>query len=162
EQRAGGGNHSTFTSREILGGIEAERHSVARSIPIFVGSSDRAAFKARARGMGSIFDDVNIPAPGQFPDRVHLARQSTEMHRYDGACPASNALLDSMRRDVAVGPDIGEYGLSADMEDCVHGSAKRQRARDDLVAGTNIQAGQGQMKRRRSGIDSKRMIRSDV
>src|SRR5689334_10121574 len=65
-------------SSEIFYRIKTEAGGIAHR-------SSAAALVTSAVGLGGIFDNAKIVAPGDFKDRIHVCRLSVQMYRDDGS-----------------------------------------------------------------------------
>src|SRR5579864_8619876 len=131
-------NHASFSRSEVLGGIEAESYGIAPGGKGCRSGSDRPAFIESPDRVCGVFDDVDASLTSKCPNRIHLARQSREMHRQNRARATRDTLLHIDRIDVAIEPDIGKHWGRPDVENGVHCRAESYWRRNHFVAGTDL------------------------
>ena len=100
----------------------------------------------RSDGMRRVLNHEQPVAAREFPDRVHVTRQSPQVHGHDRSCPRRDPVRDRLRIDVAVGPDVGEHRRGADVEDGVDRRTEGEWGRDYLVAQADVQSSEREVK----------------
>jgi hypothetical protein len=94
---------AAFDRRQVLVGVEAERHHVAEL-------ADALAAPRRAERLRRVFDHAQLVGAGDFVEPVHIDRQTRQIHRDDRLGARRNGLFEQIQIDVAgLRIDIREY-----------------------------------------------------
>jgi hypothetical protein len=100
--------------------------------------------------MSGVFDDRKTVAGGQGPYPIEVAGPASQMYRNDRARPRGYAAFDRPWIDISVWTNVGEDRRGADLQNGVHGRAKRERRGDDFVAGADAERRECEMQGRRA------------
>src|SRR5579883_1922181 len=117
----GGHDHSSLARCQILCGIEAEADCVAPIAGLGVSFPDGPSLVTGANCMSRILDNVETVLARQPPYGIHVARQSADVDRHDGACAPRQSPLDREWVDVPVFADVRKHWRGAHLEDRVDG-----------------------------------------
>src|SRR5581483_645162 len=128
------GHHSSFSSGEIFGGVEAECDRVAKS-----GADGNQTIVRSYCVRGVLHHEKAMPAR-KAPDFIHAARQTGKVHGNDRCRLGTYAGGDRMGIDIPIGSYIGENRSSTHMKNGVDGGAKCQGRRDDLISRPDIES----------------------
>ncbi len=100
-------------------------------------AADATPFKCSAETLGAILDDEQAVPVRDTGYSGHVGRQSEHVHRQDCTGPGRNRVFDLVRIDVEALPiDIHEDRHRAQVLDGFGGRRKRERAGNDLIAGS--------------------------
>jgi len=80
-------DHTSFASRHVFDGMEAEDRS-------FAVRPYQAAFIAGPHRMCGLFHQAEAMAATEIPDGVKITRGSGKMYGHDAFCPSGYALFD--------------------------------------------------------------------
>ena len=104
-----------------------------------------ATVQRRSNGLGCIFDDRDVPLPGDRADAHHVGGYAEQVHWDDGSSPCGDRCLDTLWVDVeAVWLDIYEHRSGTKTTDGTSGSEECKRGGDDLIAWTDAERPQRQ------------------
>src|SRR5262245_36661085 len=75
-----GRHHPTFTRCEVLCSVKTESNYVAATSFGRNPSANRHSLVLGSYGMSRVFNDAKVVTLSQLPDRIHLARKSTDVN----------------------------------------------------------------------------------
>ena len=116
-----------------------------------------------AETLRAVLDHRESHVPGDAQDGLHVGRQTEHVNRQDRPGLVRNRAFNPARVDVVgTGVDIDQHRLRADVFDRLDRGCKRKRARDDLVARPDADAGNSQVQRIGAGSASHSMIHTEI
>ena len=114
----------------------------------------RRAAQRRAEAVAGVFDDLQFVRSAIVADAVPVGAVADEVGREDGSGARPDRGLDRVDVDlVRVGFDVDEHGHEPGADHRRDVGRERDRRRDDLVAGLEAEQLDGEVERRRTGVD---------
>jgi hypothetical protein len=150
-----GGDHPTFASGDVLGGVEGE-----------AANSERPHFPSavlRAMGLAGVFNQRQVVFVAYSRDLVHFTWLAIEVDDDDCLCALGHRLLQKARADVeGLLVNISEHGLGTAEQDGVGGGNKAEGSGDDLVAVPYPGCQQGEVESCGSTVQCHGVLGADV
>ena len=145
--RPGGGDHSPFGSRQILGIVEAESAGVADG-------ADLLPLKLRAQGVSGIIEQPDSGPLGQSHESIHPQWQSGDMNGKQRFGSPGNLFPRLIRRHIqGVIVNIAVDRSRAGIEDRFAGGGEGIRSRNNLISRPDPRRLKHQVHRGGAGID---------
>ena len=147
------GEHgASLAGGDLFVGIKTEDGEIAEA-------ASTAPAKARADGLGCVFDEGQLMASREISKRIHLGRDAEGVNYKDGTSAGRDRALDGGGVEIERGGiDLNQNRRSAHLKYGVDDGHEGKRGKDDLIALAHPKREQREMETCRAGTHGHRMI----